>query len=350
MAIETPVAQSTATDTYPYALLRAGFPYYTTLGMRRVTTACMDVALGKEGRLYVICRDDGQGGLIRRTNWDDEDLGTISKAGTADGDLMWPVQLQVDSAENLYVSDEGLNRISSFSREGEFLGSWGTLGSDSGQLNRPSGLVFDADENLYVVDTMNNRVQKFTKDGRFISAFGEQGSGPGQFNLPWGIAIDKFGDIYVGDWRNDRVQKFTANGDFVMEFGRSDSGDGQLNRPAGVAVDDHGDIYVADRGNHRVCLFDKTGRYVEQFLGDATLSKSGMKYILANAKVLRGREMTVLEPQKRLRGPASVRIDGDLLYIPDFGSHRIQVYKKEAYPLTEGDIWPEQNHPFLYNV
>jgi hypothetical protein len=115
-------------------------------------------------------------------------------------------------------------------------------------------------------------------------------------------------------------------------------------------VDEHGDIYVADRGNNRVQLFDHTGRYVEQFIGDATLSKSGRIYILANPKVLRGREMTTLEIQKRFRGPMSVRLVGDLMYVPDFGSHRIQVYKKEAYPLTEADIWPEQNHPFLYNV
>ena len=52
-----------------------------------------------------------------------------------------------------------------------------------------------------------------------------------------------------------------------------------------------------------------------------------------------------------LRGPMSVRLDDQLrMYIPDFGSHRIQVYKKEAYPLTEADIWPEQKSPHLYNV
>lgn len=350
MAIESPVAQGAATKTFPYALLRAGFPYYTTLGMRRVTTACTDIALGGEGRFYAICRDDGQGGLIRRSNWDDEDLGTISGAGTEPGKLMWPVQLILDRDENLYVSDEGTHRISTFHRDGTLLGHWGEHGTGPGQLNRPSGIAFDADENILVVDTQNHRVQKFTKDGQFISSFGEHGSGPGQFDQPWGIAVDMFGDVYIGDWGNNRVQKLTADGKPLLSMGRPGSGDGELNRPAGVAVDEHGDIYVADRGNHRVCLFDKTGRYVEKFIGDATISKSGRAYILANPKVLRGREMTTLEAQKRLRGPMSVRVVGDLLYIPDFGSHRIQVYKKEAYVLTEADIWPEQNHPFLYNV
>ena len=54
---------------------------------RRVTTSAVDVAIGGEGRLYVVCRDDGQGGSIRRTNWDDEDLGTISRGGTQPGKL-----------------------------------------------------------------------------------------------------------------------------------------------------------------------------------------------------------------------------------------------------------------------
>jgi len=350
MAIDSPIAGKTGTGVFPYGLLRAGFPYYTTIGMRRVTTFCMDIAIGDERRLYVLCREDGQGGTIRRTNWDDEDLGTISSGGTEPGKLMWPVQLLRDRAENLFVSDEGTHRISCFNADGTLLGHWGEPGSAPGQLNRPSGIAFDADENLWVVDTQNHRLQQFTKDGTFIKAIGEHGTDPGQFDQPWGITIDIAGDLYVGDWGNNRVQKLSADGTPLLAFGRTGSGDGELKRPAGVAVDAHGDIYVADRGNHRVCLFDQTGRYVEQFIGDATISKSGRIYILANPKVLRGREMTTLEIQKRFRGPASVRIDGDLMYVPDFGSHRIQVYKKEAYVLNEGDIWPEQNHPFLYNV
>ena len=350
MAVEQ--ATRAAIRTRPYALLRAGFPYYATLGMRRVTTYCMDLAIGDQGQLFVLCRDDGPAGAsIRRTNWDDEDHGTIGGNGSGDGQMLWPVTLLRDRDGNLWVSDEALHRISCFQPDGAFLGKWGQPGSEPGQLNRPSGMAFDADENLFIADTFNHRVQKFTREGQLLLSFGEHGAGEGQFDLPWGVAVDGEGDVYVADWRNDRVQKFSSAGRFIMAFGRTGSGEGELNHPAGLTVDADGDIYVADRGNNRVQLFDHTGRYVEQFIGDATLSKSGRRYILANPKVLRAREMTSLEQQKRLRGPASVRVDDEgRLYIPDFGSHRIQVYKKEAYPLSEADIWPPPKAPFLYNV
>jgi DNA-binding beta-propeller fold protein YncE len=313
--------------------------------MRRVTTYAMDMAMEPDGTLFVLCRSDGAGGEIRRTNWDDEDLGTIGSG------FLWPVQIIRDGDGRLYVSDEGNHTISIWDREGKKLGSWGEHGSEPGKLNRPSGIAFDNEGNMLVADTMNHRVQRFTKDGVHLGTFGEHGDGDGQLNMPWGVAVDSEGDVFVVDWRNDRVQKFGSDGKFIMKFGRSGNGEGELNRPAGVAVDEHGDVYVADRGNHRVVQFDPGGRYVDRFIGDATLSKSGRIYIMANPKVLRAREMTTLEEQKRLRGPASVRVGADgFLYICDFGSHRIQVYRKEAYVLTEQDIWAEQKSPFLYTV
>src|SRR4051794_28908521 len=217
--------QERATASPPYALLRAGFPYYTTLGMRRVTTFCIDLAIGDEGRLFVLCRDDGVGGnSIRITNWDDEDHGTFGSTGKDDGQMLWPVTILRDGGENLYVSDEGLHRVISFNRDGDYLGAWGKHGTGPGELDRPSGMAFDPDENVYLADTMNHRVQKFTKDGQFLVSFGSHGSGDGEFDLPWGVAVDRVGDVYVVDWRNDRVQKFSSDGDFIMKFGRSGSG------------------------------------------------------------------------------------------------------------------------------
>src|SRR2546422_8955629 len=107
-----------------YALLRAGFPYVKTLGMRRITSNPIDLALGREGRLYVLCR----GALateIRRYTWDDEDLGTIGGSGTTDGKFLWPGGGLAETAEKLYVSYEGCHKILMFFRDGAVLGEWG---------------------------------------------------------------------------------------------------------------------------------------------------------------------------------------------------------------------------------
>jgi DNA-binding beta-propeller fold protein YncE len=358
-----------------YALLRAGFPYVKTLGMRRITSNPIDVGIGREARLYVLCRGD-LATEIRRTSWDDEDLGTIGGLGRTDGKFVWPAALVVDRDENLYVSDEALHRISCFSADGAFRGAWGEYGTGEGQLNRPSGIAFDADENLYVADTLNHRIQTFTKDGRFLAGWGSFGSGAGEFNMPWGIDVDDEGFVYVADWRNDRIQKFSAAGEHLLSFGASaggspnrralaafpewmergphaDAGDGsapkgQLHRPSGVTVDRDGDIYVADWGNNRIVLFNPEGRYVQQFLGDATLSRMGRDYVLANALTLRLREMADLEVQKRFKSPVSVRVDDEgRMYVPDYGCHRIQIYQKQADRIGSDGILPPMRSPTL---
>lgn len=327
----------------PAALLRAGFPYEKTIGMRRVTWYPIDIAIGEEGRVYCLGRFD-VGGTIRVINEDDDDLGGLG------GGWVWPVGIIRDADERLFVSDEGGHTVTILTREGEQVAKWGEHGSEPGQLNRPAHMALDGEGRLLVVDTMNHRVQRFTPEGEYIDGFGSFGDGPGELNMPWGIALDAEGCIYIGDWRNDRVQKFSPSGEPLMTIGSSGDGEGELSRPAGVAVDQHGDIYVADRGNHRVMLFDRSGRYVERFIGDATISKMGLTYILSNPKVLRLREMTTLEEQKRFRAPASVRVVGDRMYVGDFGSHRVQIYRKEAYPLSEAEIMPHPGAPSLSTV
>ncbi len=338
----------------PYALLRAGFPYLKTLGIFGKTHLASDIAFGSEGRLYILCKAYSE--AVRILNLDDEDLGymgTTASYATPDGPgcLVWPVQLVLDGEENVYVSEEGSNRISVFHRDGEFVGRWGERGSADGQLDRPSGIAFDTDENLLVVDTKNHRIQRFTKDGKFLGKWGSHGASDGELDMPWGIAIDEAGNVYISDWRNDRVQKFTSDGEFIFKFGSTGSGDGEFNRPAGLDVDSDGDIYVADWGNDRVQLFDRDGRYVQQFLGDATMSRSRLQRMNSSSrKGLRMRDMSNLELEKYLIRPRSVRVDGEgHMFIPDYGGYRVQVYQKEAYPLTKDQIMPRFRAETLQN-
>ena len=329
----------------PYALLRSGFPYYLTMGQRRVTTNPVDIGFGEEN-VYVLTRG-GLGNDVRVINWEDENLGR-----RGEGNFTWPAGLLVDEDENLYVTDEAKHNVTVMDKDGNVLQTWGEQGSDDGQLDRPSSLEFDPNGNILISDTMNHRVQRFTRDGQHLQSISAgQGSGPGEMNMPWGVATDELGDVYIADWRNDRVQKFTADGEFVFEFGSSGDEKGQFNRPASVAVDAHGDIYVSDWLNDRVQMFNAEGRFIEQFIGDANLSISGRQYILANPTTLRLREMTDLEPTRRLSAPGSVRVDSEFrLFICDFGQHRIQVYKKEAYELGEDEILPPMRNPILFTT
>jgi len=338
----------------PYGLLRAGFPYLKTLGMRRVSNYPIDVAFGADRRVYILTRTEAERtAQIRVWSLDDaekltDELIGIGTYGSEEGQLTWPVQMITDGEENLFVSDEALHRITSFDKDGEFLSMWGEEGDGDGQLNGPSGIAFDADENMYVVDSMNHRVQKFTKDGKFLMGWGSFGSEPGEFNMPWGIHVDELGDVYVVDWRNDRVQKFNAGGEFIFEIGGTGSGDGEFNRPTGVAVDSDGDIYVADCGNDRVQLFNEHGRYVQKFLGDATLSRVARDYMLTNSFPNRLRDMAVLEPEKLFLSPRSVRVDDELrMFVADFKRYRVQVYQKEAIHLDEFQFAPPIRSPSL---
>ena len=194
-----------------------------------------DVAVGKEsldpaqpkGVIYVVNRSMTELDIAREgirvvmCTMDEDYLGDFGGYGEGDGKFIRPTSIALDSQQNVYVSDEWLQRISIFNKKGQFLDKWGTAGSKDGEFNRPSGLAFDKEDHLYLVDSGNNRVQVFTKDGKFLDKFGNEGSGNGEFNLPWGITIDDHGNVYLADWRNDRIQKFSPDGTFLSTFGSS---------------------------------------------------------------------------------------------------------------------------------
>ncbi|MSQ35361.1 MAG: hypothetical protein EXR57_06060 [Dehalococcoidia bacterium] len=338
-------------------LLRVGFSYERTVGMRRLTNTAADIAVSSDGHLHILCRGENLV-FVRRLTIDDDDMGAFNLVGgggpvggsfKVEGNFVWPSSMVPDASDNLWVSDEGANKISTLSLDGRLISQWGTAGKGDGELDRPSGICLDKEGCLYVADTMNHRVQKLTRDGRFILNWGRLGAGPGEFNMPWGVALDGDGNVFVSDWRNDRIQKFTASGEFVTEFGKPGQAEGEFNRPAGVTVDQDGDVYVADWGNHRVQLFDNTGRFVEKFIGDATLSRQARNYMVSNLMAMRIREMTPIEPQKRFRWPTSVRTDNHgRMYVADYGSHRVQVYKKESVRLGQGEIGEPPRSRTLY--
>ena len=304
------------------------------------------VARGEGNRLYVLSR-----GTETPVFWpckrvtictiDEEYIGQFGEKippedavpSSPDGTFFWPTSIALDSQGNAYVADEWLNRISIFTKDGDWIGKWGTLGEKDGEINRPSGLAFDAHDNLYLVDSRNNRVQVFTKDGKFLCKWGSSGSGEGEFNIPWGIDIDKNGDVYVADWRNDRIQKFTPDGQFLLKFGTSGRGDGEFNRPTGVAVDKDGTVYVTDFKNDRLQVFDADGSFSTKLAGEATLSKWGRERVELDPVMMRGREraQSLEEREKPFQGPIAVDVDDEnRVFVVEVARHRLQVFRKQS--------------------
>jgi DNA-binding beta-propeller fold protein YncE len=337
--------------------LQQQFRYSHTIGfyaqIGRGFNNPVDVALGRNGVLYVLNRAGADIEVrmpykrVTICTVTEEYFGDFSSGGTGDGQIMWPVAIALDQDENVYISDEALQRISIFSKQGQFLGKWGTQGRGAGEFDRPAGIAFDQEGHLLVVDSGNNRVQKYTRDGQFLGTWGKGGRGPGELNMPWGIAVDQEGNVYIADWRNDRIQKFDAQGKPLACWGASGQDHGEFHRPSGVAVDREGSVYVADWGNERVQVLAPDGSWQATLRGEAGLSKWAASYFVANPDELEERQKANLEPEldlapedgrreesasieKLFWGPVAVKVDDQgHLYVVESCRHRMQVYCKE---------------------
>ncbi|MGH9431643.1 MAG: hypothetical protein ACRD3T_08880 [Terriglobia bacterium] len=90
--------------------------------------------------------------------------------------------------------------------------------SSSGYFNQPFYITVDPSGNVWVADNGNNRVEEFNSGRTFITPLGwssgacSSGSGNGQFDGPNGIAADAGGNTWVVDAWNQRLQEFNSSG------------------------------------------------------------------------------------------------------------------------------------------
>jgi DNA-binding beta-propeller fold protein YncE len=99
---------------------------------------------------------DGQGNLLRQVKTPNDNHSPPDHTGLA-----------IDSAGNLYVSDEVEGKVRVYSQEGRLVGAFGRLGSKTGEFSRPLGVWADARDRIYVADSNNRRIQVFQlRNGR----------------------------------------------------------------------------------------------------------------------------------------------------------------------------------------
>ncbi|MEZ4519232.1 MAG: 6-bladed beta-propeller [Chloroflexota bacterium] len=99
----------------------------------------------------------------------------------------------------------------------------GIEGSGIGQFYFPFGIAIDANDNVFVVNNGDNRVQVFDTSGNFLAQWGSYGTGATEFDGPNGVAVDAAGNVYVVDGGNHRVQVFSLGLQFTLDDGQSET-------------------------------------------------------------------------------------------------------------------------------
>lgn len=137
-------------------------------------------------------------------------LHDIGKRGAGPGELNLPRDVALGKDGRLYVVDGGNFRIQVFGADGGFLRSFGAVGKQYGQFARPKEVATDAEGNVYVVDSAFGNFQIFTPDGELLLFIGERSErdGPAKYMLPSGIYVDEDGRIYMVDQWFRKVEVF----------------------------------------------------------------------------------------------------------------------------------------------
>lgn len=223
--------------------------------------------------------------------------GSAGDGGLAtNAELRYPTGVTIDSNGNLYIADQGNNRIRKVSAlTGEIAtiagGSGAGYAGDGGlatsaELYEPAATAIDSLGNIYIADEWNNRVRMICASatssqisgitcpgagiiiavaGSSTQGFGGDGGLATQAELyyPVDVIVDSSFNLYIADSYNNRIRMVTAATGFISTVaGRSAygnyGGDGgpaasaYLNAPFSIAFDSSGDLFIADSANNRI--------------------------------------------------------------------------------------------------
>lgn len=138
----------------------------------------------------------------------------IGKRGSGPGEFNFPRDVAIGKDGRLYVVDGGNFRVVVFDRDGKYLHAFGSVGKQYGQFARPKEIATDREGNVYVVDTAFGNFQIFNPDGELLLFVGDRAErdAPAKYMLPSGIAVDEDGRVYMVDQWFRKIDVFRPAG------------------------------------------------------------------------------------------------------------------------------------------
>jgi trimeric autotransporter adhesin len=192
-----------------------------------------DVAVDSGNNLYFVSRlgiqivtPDGSATTIAKNNIPQIAVGGFKGGPAYSNQLYRPWTIVVDSAGTLYVADRDDNRIKQITPDGAVttVAGNGTKGysGDGGkatfaQLSSPIDVAVDSAGNLYISDSGNKCIRKVIPNGMITTVAGNGGEGSDGDGgpattaqlTPSHIAVDSAGNLFVVDSRGGCIRKVT---------------------------------------------------------------------------------------------------------------------------------------------
>jgi sugar lactone lactonase YvrE len=176
-----------------------------------------DIDIDESGQIYVTDKDRSSVGVYSPSG---QLRKSIATPGSGDGQLHHPSSLAIDSAASeLAIIDHQQiwdsfsqawvdgSRIQFFSTEGTFRRSYAKFGYDmnTGQLPRPIQVTVDKASRVYVTDSRLNKVMVFTNSNTFLGEIDNSGT---PLRTPLGLTMSPTGRLYVTAMLGGRVNVF----------------------------------------------------------------------------------------------------------------------------------------------
>lgn len=159
-----------------------------------------------------------------------------------------------------------------------------TSGPLSG-FDRPMDVIRLKSGNLLVSEFAGDRLSEFTKNGQYIKSFGEKGRGIGGLFGPQYLAQNDSENIYVSDFGNSRIDVFDKDGNPLFFFGGKTEDFSGLKGPTGVAVVGN-EVFVVDAVTGAIYKFDEAGNYLGLLCKEKTFKKPESMKVWGNYLVL----------------------------------------------------------------
>ncbi|MDH4155911.1 MAG: NHL repeat-containing protein [candidate division Zixibacteria bacterium] len=184
--------------------------------------------------------------------------------------LKRPVGLAAYRNGRVVVADAGNHRLVRFKADMTADIEKGGFGTQAGLLNNPSFLVLDNELNLFVTDEGNDRVARFNSQLNFVDEIEFYDVDDlALFGTASGVALAGYGECWIADREKNQIAIFDNVGRFDRMIGDFGYSGGQLRSPEKIVTDINGDFLVCDAGNSRLVVYDGYGNFDREIKNDA---------------------------------------------------------------------------------